>query len=122
MTYTEIYTAINTALTAIAVQKYYTLVPTNVVYPHILVQIISDVPGYTKDVASVSGMLTTYRVQIDVRAKDQTTVSAHTYSVMAAMHNATEFFARKETSGSPLVWDTNEHVYRSVNDYIIKKI
>lgn len=118
--YTDIYTAIGTALTAMSVQKYYTLVPTNVVYPHILVQIISDIPAYTKDTSGSSGIISGYRIQIEVRAKDQATVATHTDTILAAMHNATAFHARKDTSGAPMMWDTEEHVYRSICDYIIK--
>lgn len=116
---TSLYNAIGSVLAPIGHQIYYTMLPSDAVYPHIYVVDVSDRENHHNDVDAGDESIDIYRVQIESRAVDQATVSDTKDEITDLLHRDTDMYARADVATVPVQYDRVDRVYRGGRDYII---
>jgi hypothetical protein len=115
---TAFYTKIDTALTAIATQKYYTVVPDAAVYPHIYIVVISESYDQHKTTTTPVTHLKTINVQVEVRSISVVECETIKTNVLNALYSYFESVQINPIKGP--IYDSEESVFRSILDLNIR--
>lgn len=109
---TQLYTAINTALSAVNFTKYYTVVPDGATFPHIYIVVITQTFAQHKSTSNIdTDTIQTIDVQIEGRSKTALQADQIRTQVMQALYTA---FDCKISPSKGLIYDSETGIYRGL--------